>query len=897
MKARATAINEGALRPLLRRTQLLPGESLPSLLVRLSQLNGYDRPGILSELVGARTTGGGKRSHAGRLKDDMERPQTATTYLRLSALTLTTPVELYRATTHSFAPTILPPGEECAVLSLPAASTWEPKTGYEIEAFPYLQSVPQARTLKGPPVPAARLRLVSSGLVLAHCYGPHHAQFCPLCLRHAAYHRLVWMLQAVSACLEHKCLLCSQCPHCGTTTTIADVTYAVCGRCGAALEEAEAFPLAHDLFGLHTQLLLQGWLVGASEYVTATGASDSVTSASGLGHGTAPASEPLPQVEETLGASGMSGVPSIPGVSGVSCATRSYLEGLPEAPCPVLYRVIHGLRHSISAVQTGADWSYLHTVPGLHSGAFPSTSVTEKGATKERPLARQTGLRRTLTPAVTYVLYATAVKALCDWPHGFNAFLSRYHTLVGRPGPQTAKAERALQRDGNDTAEDGHSGAQVGSTTGSHSAQGTARASGKLKCIADEFGSLYDTWVRRDWQDPAFAFFREAFYAYLRSNNIPAAGPSPLRGGTWGYKWGLGKLASDTGYIRFSEAALLLGTDEETVRALVRSRRLRGQRLRQGPVSRAVFVTLLEVEELRQRRRDRITLERAAAIFNVPPLTVLEMVRRGLLKAEYGPYLDGSPAWLFSEAGIAECWTSISMQAAGVKKAEQQLHASDGTYKRETGYTSRGREVRLPAKVTGPGRDTLLTLHQATRMLAVLGLSTVDALTLLLEGELHAVVTSPSKGQASTTRTDMEALTAAEAQWPPNMGLDNLYFLESSVLTYLRRIMARRDWIGYLEVAAHMNVVKKHRVVIEWARRGLLPAVRSRYGEYLFAPEDAARFVATHMVVGEASAYLGVGINTIRAWVRVARLAPVSGPGVDEGLVFLFRREDIEDFN
>jgi hypothetical protein len=403
--------------------------------------------------------------------------------------------------------------------------------------------------------------------------------------------------------------------------------------------------------------------------------------------------------------------------------------------------------------------------------------------------------------------------------------------------------------------------------------------------------------VRRDWQDPAFAFFREAFYAYLRSNNIPAAGPSPLRGGTWGYKWGLGKLASDTGYIRFSEAALLLGTDEETVRALVRSRRLRGQRLRQGPVSRAVFVTLLEVEELRQRRRDRITLERAAAIFNVPPLTVLEMVRRGLLKAEYGPYLDGSPAWLFSEAGIAECWTSISMQAAGVKKAEQQLHASDGTYKRETGYTSRGREVRLPAKVTGPGRDTLLTLHQATRMLAVLGLSTVDALTLLLEGELHAVVTSPSKGQASTTRTDMEALTAAEAQWPPNMGLDNLYFLESSVLTYLRRIMARRDWIGYLEVAAHMNVVKKHRVVIEWARRGLLPAVRSRYGEYLFAPEDAARFVATHMVVGEASAYLGVGINTIRAWVRVARLAPVSGPGVDEGLVFLFRREDIEDFN
>jgi hypothetical protein len=308
-------------------------------------------------------------------------------------------------------------------------------------------------------------------------------------------------------------------------------------------------------------------------------------------------------------------------------------------------------------------------------------------------------------------------------------------------------------------------------------------------------------------------------------------------------------------------------------------------------------VALLEVEELRQRRRDRISLERAAAILNVPPLTVLEMVRRGLLKAEYGPYLDGSPEWLFSEAGITECWTSISMRAVAVNKAAQQLHASDGAYKQETGYTARGGEVRVPAKDTVPGSDTLLTLHQATRMLAVIGLSTVDALTLLLEGELHAVVTSPSKGQASTPCADTRALPAAEAQWPPNLGLDNLYFLESSVLTYLRRITARRDWIGYLEVAAHMNVVKKHRVVIEWTRRGLLPAVRSKYGEFLFAPEDAARFVATHMVVGEASAYLGVGINTIQAWVRVARLAPVSGPGVDEGLVFLFRREDIEDLD
>ncbi len=114
-KARTrTGESSGQLRPFLRRTQLLPGESLPSFLIRLMSLNGY-QPGVLAELVGARTTDGGRRSAAGRLSDDMERPQRAITYFRLSELTKLAPVRLYQASVHAFAPTLVPQAREPGV--------------------------------------------------------------------------------------------------------------------------------------------------------------------------------------------------------------------------------------------------------------------------------------------------------------------------------------------------------------------------------------------------------------------------------------------------------------------------------------------------------------------------------------------------------------------------------------------------------------------------------------------------------------------------------------------------------------------------------------------------------------------------------------------------------------
>lgn len=46
------------------------------------------------------------------------------------------------------------------------------------------------------------------------------AQFCPLCLKEAHYHRVLWLPVAVSACITHKRFLVDCCPACQAKLSI-----------------------------------------------------------------------------------------------------------------------------------------------------------------------------------------------------------------------------------------------------------------------------------------------------------------------------------------------------------------------------------------------------------------------------------------------------------------------------------------------------------------------------------------------------------------------------------------------------------------------------------------------------------------------------------------------------
>lgn len=206
---------------LLRRSQLLPGESLPSFLARLAKLNYYDPPSVLGGLCLSRW---GSR-------DQASYPWNVETFERIAALTGTEPLVLYAATAHHFASILNPPARPLESLKL--------STG---QVVPCLMTRNLAQHLR----PEAA------------------AQFCPDCLRESPYHRLAWIPVAVSACLRHQRVLADQCPHCQTPIPIRAIVEMHCRTCEANLTPAPSIPIGQDALGLLSQKTIQAWLMGKS---------------------------------------------------------------------------------------------------------------------------------------------------------------------------------------------------------------------------------------------------------------------------------------------------------------------------------------------------------------------------------------------------------------------------------------------------------------------------------------------------------------------------------------------------------------------------------------------------------------------------------------------------------
>ena len=218
------------LSPLLRRTSLLLGKSLPSLLIRLAGLNGYEPPSIINRLILSGTRENRRKHRAGR-------PALTETYGRIESLTGIPPIELHAATVHRFAPVVTPPGQDVASLALPGGFSVPLLLQDELEKS---RTHPRLRTLRG----------------------DEAGQFCPLCLQEHSYHRLLWSLVAVSACCRHQCLLASSCHACGWPVSIKSIVIHTCMKCQADLRRTHALPLTEDIFGLYAQQSIQAWMMG-----------------------------------------------------------------------------------------------------------------------------------------------------------------------------------------------------------------------------------------------------------------------------------------------------------------------------------------------------------------------------------------------------------------------------------------------------------------------------------------------------------------------------------------------------------------------------------------------------------------------------------------------------------
>ena len=206
-------------RTLLRRSPLWPGESLSSLLVRLTYLNYYAGSHLLArvcqDLEGATLW-----------RENLSCPNHSATFVQLAQLTQVPVEELLAASRYGLMRRLVVPPAEAGRLE-------------EMEGLP-------------PPRKYVVLRTDQA------------AQYCPVCLEKRAYHRLVWVPWAATVCLEHGCLLVDRCPHCQKRLSVEEVVLRQCGECRADLCTAPLTRLKEEEEELFSQQVIQSWLLGTS---------------------------------------------------------------------------------------------------------------------------------------------------------------------------------------------------------------------------------------------------------------------------------------------------------------------------------------------------------------------------------------------------------------------------------------------------------------------------------------------------------------------------------------------------------------------------------------------------------------------------------------------------------
>jgi hypothetical protein len=203
---------------LLRLSPLQPGESLPSLLARLTILNCYDSPLILKKL-----------SQVG-WPDHPDCPFRTTTFQRLEELTRIEVAELYAASDYAIVSTHPPLG----------LFSWKPPD--ISKGIPVWISPPE----------------------LGSVHFSENSHFCPYCLSDGAYHRLAWRAAPMQVCLIHDCLLADTCPHCDSRVSVRDIILRRCPNCQFDLRQTTTLSIQNKTWEHTAQETLWGWLIGES---------------------------------------------------------------------------------------------------------------------------------------------------------------------------------------------------------------------------------------------------------------------------------------------------------------------------------------------------------------------------------------------------------------------------------------------------------------------------------------------------------------------------------------------------------------------------------------------------------------------------------------------------------
>jgi hypothetical protein len=495
---------------------------------------------------------------------------------------------------------------------------------------------------------------------------------------------------------------------------------------------------------------------------------------------------------------------------------------LPDLPITVAYRAVDGLR--LLAQGAGPGWSHLHQ-PWTETG--PETAGASSGFA--------------LTPEQAYALYATALKALLDWPQGFYDFLDAYTERESTTDPPA-----------------------VG--------------------LAPRLGSLYSAWLGYRWRHRSFGFLHDAFDQYLldRYGRVHAISQlSRCRRDP--------DLIARLPYPNLRQAARLIGTNVAMVKRLLQGGHLTPYAaVDSGRARPPTLLSRAEVLAWREAWSDQPTLVEAAAILGVSYWVVTDLIACGFLPPPH-QFADDRPGWRFNRATIVAAHARVAAKVTPVPvgiPTESDASLTLAGVARVLGVLG----LNAAAVLAQVAEGRLPAYHPATAPVRLGDLrfapADVQGYAARVKAEHDWLDRVETARRLGVTELALQRLVTRGLLKPVPINSHAQFFERGTVEQF------RGEHVASQEAAALLGVGPD--VIQRWTRHGRLTAVSGPGVDdahaYLFERSVLVQWRAERLPFGEAAALLGVATSTLARWAATGRIAPLADMG---GKQRWFARQDL----
>lgn len=204
---------------------------------------------------------------------------------------------------------------------------------------------------------------------------------------------------------------------------------------------------------------------------------------------------------------------------------------------------------------------------------------------------------------------------------------------------------------------------------------------------------------------------------------------------------------------------------------------------------------------------------------------------RGIIQAIRGPEIDGFRKWLFSNKALQQLLNTLNKRV---------IYKIDDN-------------------------ELLIDIKQAKKIVSTWGLTFCD----LIEGILNGEIRTYSRKKDS--------------------GLKELRFVKDDIMKFLKK-----DNMNVNEISRELKVCKKY--IYSWTQKGyLISSSLSSGAVVIINKTDYLRFKKTY-ITGSEALKQQTRVKSVESLVRFLRerdIEPVSGPKVDDGHGYLFKRDEL----